>query len=44
MKDLDLANLKHFKEEVVQIEAGKECGLTFVSEVQIQIGDEFEAY
>lgn len=29
-KDLDLANLKHYKEEVSTVDEGKECGLTFV--------------
>lgn len=28
--NLELANLKHFKDEVSSVEEGKECGLSFI--------------
>ncbi|CAD8076580.1 unnamed protein product [Paramecium sonneborni] len=42
--DLEIANLKHFKEEVDRIESGKDCGLSIISNVEVKIGDEFECY
>lgn len=38
-KDLDLANLKHFRDEVSSIDEGKECGLTFVQDIELLEGD-----
>ncbi|CAK60550.1 unnamed protein product (macronuclear) [Paramecium tetraurelia] len=42
--DLEIANLKHFKEEVDRIESGKDCGLSIISNVEVKVGDEFECY
>lgn len=42
--DLEISNLKHFKEEVDRIESGKDCGLSIISNVEVKVGDEFECY
>lgn len=34
-----MKSLRHVKEDVRQVESGKECGLSFDEEVDVQVGD-----
>ena len=40
----DLSSLKHFKDDVREIKAGNECGLSFEKFQDFKVGDTIEAY
>ena len=42
--DVEIANLKRFKDEVKEVSSGYECGISLVGFDDIQAGDIFEAY
>ena len=42
--DVDIANLKRFKDEVKEVSSGYECGISLAGFDDIQAGDIFEAY
>lgn len=42
--NVDIANLKRFKDEVKEVSSGYECGISLVGFDDIQTGDVFEAY
>ncbi len=42
--DVEIANLKRFKDEVKEVSSGYECGISLVGFDDIQSGDIFEAY
>ncbi len=42
--DVEIANLKRFKDEVKEVSSGYECGISLVGFDDIQAGDVFEAY
>ena len=42
--DLEIASLKHFKEEVNEIKKGEECGIVFFNFDDIEAGDVIESY
>jgi len=43
-EDLEIANLKHFKNEVSEVKKGEECGIIFFKFGDFQLGDVVEAY
>jgi len=43
-KDLEVANLRHFKKEVEEIKEGNECGLIFFKFNEFEQGDTIIAY
>lgn len=42
--DVEIANLKRFKDEVKEVSSGYECGISLTGFDDIQTGDVFEAY
>ncbi|MGN0459015.1 MAG: translation initiation factor IF-2 [Eubacterium sp.] len=42
--DVEIANLKRFKDEVKEVSSGYECGISLTDFEDIQAGDIFEAY
>ncbi|MDD7357347.1 MAG: translation initiation factor IF-2, partial [Eubacterium coprostanoligenes] len=44
LADVDIANLKRFKDEVKEVSSGYECGISLAGFDDIQAGDVFEAY
>jgi translation initiation factor IF-2 len=43
-KDVEIVNLKHYKDEVTSVEEGKECGISFLQELELVEGDILEGY
>lgn len=41
---IEIAHLKHFKEDVNEIKKGDDCGIIFVEFTDFQPGDVIEAY
>ena len=44
LADVEIANLKRFKDEVKEVSSGYECGISLAGFDDIQAGDVFEAY
>ncbi|KAM3133374.1 hypothetical protein pb186bvf_014535 [Paramecium bursaria] len=44
VQDIEIINLKHFKDEVTEAGRGKECGICFIGNHDIQTGDILECY
>jgi translation initiation factor IF-2 len=42
--DGEIDSLKRFKDDVKEVQAGYECGISIVNFNDIKVGDEFESY